>query len=238
MADKSKMPENYGVYASGLTDASGTPFASIQVRRGTKDTPYFERRQVYVGDTLPQGNVTEITAEGIRVIPDEGDEYLLPVGSGSRVDYSGRKKTPDINEALELAQSIVDLNPDLAPLINQMEFDSDEDVLKDISTPLQFSGPNRVRALRNEDGSIDAEGTAAMLANPEIYKDVPEEGRQDAAQTDFMRYQSDPESMNVNFGDSYEDVDLGLTMHRFRRDDGVDVLFAETPSGQIHNLTR
>lgn len=237
MADKSKMPENYGVYASGLTDASGTPFASIQVRRGTKDTPYFERRQVYVGDTLPQGNVTEITAEGIRVIPDEGDEYLLPVGSGSRVDYSGRKKTPDINEALELAQSIVDSDALADTSDSYLKF-KNQMIEDDISTPLQLSGPNRVRALRNEDGSIDAEGTAAMLANPEIYKDVPEEGRQDAAQTDFMRYQSDPESMNVNFGDSYEDVDLGLTMHRFRRDDGVDVLFAETPSGQIHNLTR
>lgn len=117
MADKSKMPEDYGVYASGLTDASGTPFASIQIRRGTKDVPSFEQKRVYVGDTLPQGNVTGITAEGITVIPDEGDEYLLPLGSGARVDYSGRKKTPkktpkknDLDAASILNQ--IDLSPD------------------------------------------------------------------------------------------------------------------------------
>ena len=127
MADKSKMPENYGVYASGLTDASGTPFTSIKIRRGTEDTPYFESRQVYVGDTLPQGNVTEITAEGIRVIPDEGDEYLLPVGSGARVDYSGRKKTPDRSYLDD--REAIDL--DAAPIKDQLEFDAD--ALRDIA---------------------------------------------------------------------------------------------------------
>ena len=226
MAD---MPKEYGVYASGLTDASGTPFASIQIRRGTKEVPSFERRQVYVGDTLPEGNVTNITAEGITVLPDEGDEYVLPVGSGARVDYSGRKKTPQKNEASELAQSIIDSNLDPESRLNQLEFD--------IDNLRPFYEMMRPRALRNPDGSIDAEGTAAALANPTIYKDVPKEGYQDAAQTDFMEYQSDPADKGVVESSSYEDMDLGVTIHRFERDDGIDVMFAETPSGQMYNVT-
>ena len=231
MAD---MPKEYGVYASGLTDASGTPFASIQIRRGTKEVPSFERRQVYVGDTLPEGNVTNITAEGITVLPDEGDEYVLPVGSGARVDYSGRKKT-------------LDRVLDTAPLLNQVDFgdadadsneaSTDKDVPSTMTKVLDLLDPMRPRALRNPDGSIDAEGTAAALANPTIYKDVPKEGYQDAAQTDFMEYQSDPAGKGVVKSSSYEDMDLGVTIHRFERDDGIDVMFAETPSGQLYNVT-
>lgn len=193
MADKSKMPENYGVYASGLTDASGTPFASIQIRRGTKDTPYFERRQVYVGDTLPQGNVTEITAEGIRVIPDEGDEYLLPVGSGSRVDYSGRKKTPQKNEASELAQSIVDSDEDryasfkdqLRPLYEMMrnpeissaidEYNADRDVLDPRNNDEAFG--RLVDRIGEEYDDVDEDALRSRVENTPLDLEPLESGK-------------------------------------------------------------
>ena len=37
-------------------------------------------RKISVGDSLPEGEVTEITADGIRVIPDEGPEFIIPLG--------------------------------------------------------------------------------------------------------------------------------------------------------------
>jgi len=163
MADKSKMPENYGVYASGLTDASGTPFASIQIRRGTKDTPYFERKRVYVGDTLPQGNITGITAEGITVIPDEGDEYLLPLGSGARVDYSGRKKTPQKNEASELAQSIIDSNLDAST--DLAEDDGMYETFKDQLRPFYEYNQAKAEPLFNP---VEPRGPIEMKTLPEF----------------------------------------------------------------------
>jgi hypothetical protein len=174
MADKSKMPKDYGVYASGLTDASGTPFASIQIRRGTKDVPSFERRQVYVGDTLPQGNVTGITAEGITVIPDEGDEYLLPLGSGARVDYSGRKKTP----------KKIDL--DAAPILNQIDFDADAlaDLAEDAGVYETFKDQMRpfyeyARARADSDPQITEEDTLreiALLQAGDLFNPVEKRG--------------------------------------------------------------
>lgn len=37
-------------------------------------------RKIRVGDSLPEGEVTAITSEGIQVIPDVGDEYVIPLG--------------------------------------------------------------------------------------------------------------------------------------------------------------
>ena len=37
-------------------------------------------RKIRVGDSLPEGEVTGITSGGIKVIPDYGDEYVIPMG--------------------------------------------------------------------------------------------------------------------------------------------------------------
>ena len=37
-------------------------------------------RKIRVGDSLPEGEVTGITPDGIQVIPDYGDEYVIPLG--------------------------------------------------------------------------------------------------------------------------------------------------------------
>lgn len=182
------MPEKYGVYASGLTDASGTPFASIYVRRGTKDTPYFELKQVYVGDSLPQGNVTEITPKGIRVIPDEGDEYLLPVGSGARVDYSGRKKTPD-RSYLD-GREAIDL--EAGPISSQIEFPSDEDA-------------DAYASLKNQMKDIMGP-FYEMMRNPEILSAIDEYN----ADRDVLDPRNNDEAFGRlvdRIGEEYGDVD-------------------------------
>ena len=37
-------------------------------------------RKIVVGDSLPEGEVTGITSKGIKVIPDYGNEYVIPLG--------------------------------------------------------------------------------------------------------------------------------------------------------------
>ena len=48
-------------------------------------------RKIVVGDSLPEGEVTAITGDGIQVIPDEGPEYVIPLGG--RQGY-----TPPVSE--------------------------------------------------------------------------------------------------------------------------------------------
>ena len=69
-------------------------------------------RRIVVGDSLPEGEVTAITGEGIQVIPDEGDEYVIPLGS--REGYKppvSEKKQPDTlydNEGLRGVSSMLE----------------------------------------------------------------------------------------------------------------------------------
>lgn len=50
-----------------------------------EDAQTGQTRKVYVGDELPEGSITAIGPQGVRVIPPvEGDEYWIPVGAGTR----------------------------------------------------------------------------------------------------------------------------------------------------------
>jgi len=51
-------------------------------------------RKIRVGDELPEGSVTAITSGGIKVIPDEGDEYVIPLGRRKGYTPAAPKK-PD-----------------------------------------------------------------------------------------------------------------------------------------------
>ena len=53
-------------------------------------------RKIVVGDSLPEGEVTEITADGIRVIPDEGPEFIIPLGGRQGYTPPVREKKPTI----------------------------------------------------------------------------------------------------------------------------------------------
>jgi hypothetical protein len=74
------------------------------------------QRRIVVGDSLPEGEVTAITAEGIRVIPDEGDEYVIPLGGRPGYKPPVRQKTSPspMNAAFkhyeDIIQSIVDFD--------------------------------------------------------------------------------------------------------------------------------
>ena len=54
-------------------------------------------RKIRVGDSLPEGEVTEITGDGIRVIPDEGPEYVIPLGGRQGYTPPVMEKKPTIN---------------------------------------------------------------------------------------------------------------------------------------------
>ena len=83
---------------------------------------------------------------------------------------------------------------------------------------------------------IDKEGTAASFKNPSIYKGLEGQAYQDAAQADFDNYFNNPEGTGVNTHSEYTDDRVG-TVHVFEREDGVDVKFAETPDGNLYNVT-
>ena len=59
-------------------------------------------RKISVGDSLPEGEVTEITADGIRVIPDEGPEYVIPLGGRQGYTPPVREKKIDYEEAFRI----------------------------------------------------------------------------------------------------------------------------------------
>ena len=53
-------------------------------------------RKIRVGDSLPEGEVTEITPEGIKVIPDYGNEYVIPLGERPGYKPPTIKKLPTV----------------------------------------------------------------------------------------------------------------------------------------------
>lgn len=60
-------------------------------------------RKIRVGDSLPEGEVTGITSGGIKVIPDYGDEYVIPMGGRPGYKPPAKKKSPpvQVKSALE-----------------------------------------------------------------------------------------------------------------------------------------
>lgn len=54
------------------------------------------QRKIVVGDSLPEGEVTGITSGGIKVIPDYGDEYVIPMGGRPGYKPPTKKKSPPV----------------------------------------------------------------------------------------------------------------------------------------------
>ena len=88
----------------------------------------------------------------------------------------------------------------------------------------------------DDKGRIDKEGTAAAFKNPSVYAGLEGQAYQDASQADFDEYMDKPEASGVISHSEYSDERVG-TVHVFERDDGVDVKFAETPDGNLYNVT-
>ena len=53
-------------------------------------------RKILVGDSLPEGEVTAITGKGIQVIPDYGDEFVIPLGARPGYKPPVKKKPPPV----------------------------------------------------------------------------------------------------------------------------------------------
>jgi len=53
-------------------------------------------RKILVGDSLPEGEVTAITGKGIQVIPDYGDEFVIPLGARPGYKPLLKKKPPPV----------------------------------------------------------------------------------------------------------------------------------------------
>jgi len=93
------------------------------------------QRKIVVGDSLPEGEVTAITPDGIQVIPDEGDEYVIPLGGRPGYKPPVRQKT--------------------SPSPTNAAFKHYEDIIQSIADFDKFRGFHRSRA--------DAEFEADLL---------------------------------------------------------------------------
>ena len=83
-------------------------FALIETERGF-GAPASDpsMRRIVVGDSLPEGEVTAITGEGIQVIPDEGDEYVIPIGAREGYKPPVREKTPSMDDAFKIPDEML-----------------------------------------------------------------------------------------------------------------------------------
>jgi hypothetical protein len=80
-------------------------------------------RKIRVGDSLPEGEVTAITGKGIQVIPDYGDEYVIPLGG--RPGYKPPTKTVQAKSPLESVFAAADkmgVDPMTAALLTTKPF--------------------------------------------------------------------------------------------------------------------
>ena len=79
-------------------------------------------RKIMVGDSLPEGEVTAITSEGIQVIPDVGDEYVIPLGGRPGYRPPVREKTQPVkaqsptDSVLSVADKL-DIDPKKAAML-------------------------------------------------------------------------------------------------------------------------
>jgi len=65
-------------------------------------------RKIRVGDSLPEGEVTAITGDGIQVIPDEGPEYVIPLGGrqGYTPPVTEKKPEPPVSPRERLGDTM------------------------------------------------------------------------------------------------------------------------------------
>lgn len=189
-----------------------------------------------------------MAARGVETMPSGTVASVSKVPGGYQLSMKGAPKPPDdgyedgpepsVGE--QVARNMFDDSGDVMPeLIRKMGQRRDEAARQQTMAPLPPkpsppSGP--LEPLVGPGDEIDKEGTAASFKNPSIYKGLGGQGYQDAAQADFDNYFNNPEGTGVNTHSEYYDDRVG-TVHVFERDDGIDVKFAETPDGNLYNVT-
>ena len=174
-------------------------------------------RKIRVGDSLPEGEVTGITPEGIKVIPDYGDEYVIPLGGRPGYKPPTKKKSPTVQvksplESVFAASDKMGVDPMTAALLTTTPFKFKPDGT--IAETNYGAGAKHItdqtREFLDEQGfSVkDVEPTsfkdikAAKLVNTEIYGDyIP--GAEDMSPDELREASFDAAAKN--YGQKYED---------------------------------
>lgn len=78
---------------------------------------------------------------------------------------------------------------------------------------------------------------AKSMMNPFIYDAPNPEAYQDMVNADFNQYVNNPEQAGTREYYTLSDDDTDIEYHVFDREDGVNVVFAETPDGTMYNVT-
>jgi hypothetical protein len=78
---------------------------------------------------------------------------------------------------------------------------------------------------------------AKSMMNPNIYDAPNPEAYQDMVNADFNQYVNFPEQAGTREYYTLDDDDTDIEYHVFDREDGVNVVFAETPDGAMYNVT-
>lgn len=177
------------------------------------------------------------TAANVSKTP-EG--YQLSMKGAPKPPDDGDEDGPEPSVGEQIARNMFDDSGDVMPeLIRQMVRRRDEAQRQQTMAPLpptEEPPGEGLEPLVGPGDEIDKEGTAASFKNPSIYKGLEGQAYQDAAQADFDNYFNNPEDTGVITHSEYTDDRVG-TVHVFERDDGIDVKFAETPDGNLYNVT-
>ena len=221
----SKRPQGFHVGGSGLTDAEGNAFAVVHEQDTSDGGSDFRQRTLYVGDTLPQGNITAISDEGIMVIPDEGEEYLIPLGSGPRRAYQAASDEDDDEGegAREFGGDDGDASGD-----SDLTPDERRAQIREIIDAMGERDTREVEAGRPDDEEV-------VSRNSEIYPPGTPEAQQDMARADLNVRINDPDMGTLSHT---EHQDGDATYHTLHGRDGIIRTFTETADGATYNTTK
>ena len=155
-------------------------FALIETERGF-GAPASDpsMRRIVVGDSLPEGEVTAITGEGIQVIPDEGDEYVIPIGAREGYKPPVREKPPSMDAAFKIPDEMLSSFTSRDPQRRFLSLDDEEAKalrMERLSEAAQQQGqfydtddPNEIFDLVQEDfqDAFDNQKQIEMTQTPE-----------------------------------------------------------------------
>tara|TARA_R110002020_G_scaffold358644_1_gene571288 strand:+ start:60 stop:845 length:786 start_codon:yes stop_codon:yes gene_type:complete len=153
-------------------------------------------RRIVVGDSLPEGEVTAITGDGIQVIPDYGDEYIIPLGGRPGYKPPLKKKPPPVQtkspsdeffDYQKQAESLI--NPKMAAMLKRTNYGAGAKHISD-----------QMRDFLDEQGITEVERNAVDV-NAEVYAPYLEDSED---MTPEQLQQKALDAAAKNYGQQYE----------------------------------
>jgi len=138
------------------------------------------------------------------------------------VDFSG----VGLNEAASMVKPLV-YDQMVGDMID--EYGSTEGIPVSVQNQM-FDMISTMNSLRDEQ-------KAQSMMNPNIYDAPNPQAYQDMVNADFNQYVNNPEQAGTREYYTLDDDDTNIEYHVFDREDGVNVVFAETPEGTMYNVT-